>query len=895
MTDATSSAESLRQRAFALFLQSRRDESAESAAWLAAQLDLHPELREEVAALAAMDQRDSTLLDHADTAEPAPDLRVGTRIGRFHIQARIAAGGMGVVYRAMPDWQGAHAVALKLIKRGLDSQAIQQRFLRERAILAALKHPNIAPLLDAGVSDDGQPWFAMELVEGMPIHRYCVEHGLNVIQRVGLMRQVIAAVAAAHQRLIVHRDIKPGNVLVTPDGVVKLLDFGIAKLLDGPQEVHGDTLPGERALTPDCAAPEQLRGETAATPGDVFQLGLLLFQLLLGQAALRFSDGSAESLLAGVRRLHADALQRELRGDLDRIVAKATHLEPDRRYATAVALDEDLQRWLQHQPVLAVPDSWRYRYGKLLRRHRQAVASAVIVAVLIVLATAWAIERTFQAQHEAARARAAEQDARQAETRAQASGKTAQQTRELFVDALVSVDPVGGLGPNPTRVQMLAFAAQRAEERLKSDPAALADVLATVAAAYVTLDDEKAAVALYQRLLVITADQIELQPYRGIAMTRLGHYTATHGDAAGLRQVDEGVALLRTTPGDKDPFLSEALRIQVSLRFNAGRMEGLADLAREATEMAVQERGEESMDYVSALTQRALLLSSIPANKLEALPMARRAVEIAERLAGREDQQGVIIARANLARILAWQGKAREALPILRKNLQTDLALLGAGHPNVQYLQYELAGVEADLGLFEDAAMHFTQALGDGTQTQAPIARAAKSAGLAGALINLDRHAEAAAPLQQALKICDLLGEASEGCTRLRFLAARSAFARHDAPALKTQLGALHKLGGETPLFATLAFSLFETAPAKVSWEALDGAIGKLDASACATLAYVRFQGARLAYAAAMPARADTQVQRAKTLLDGCWEGHPPLRQRIDRCAAERAQCGPTY
>ena len=294
----------------------------------------------------------------------------GSRVGAWEIQGELGRGGMGVVYLASrADGAFQREVALKVVKRGMDTDEILQRFHYERRILAGLLHPNIARLLDGGATEDGRPYLVVERVQGRPIDQYSGEEGLGVEDRLLLFREVCAAVDHAHRNLVVHRDLKPSNVLVDTDGTVKLLDFGIAKLLapDGT-ETGPATRTAVRLLTPEYAAPEQLRGEPVTTATDVYALGILLHQLLTG------------------RRPHRPApqgLRRSLGSDLERILLRALDEDPARRYPSAAALDEDVRRHLAREPILARGSSVPYRLGRFLRRHRAGVAVVAAAAVLV--------------------------------------------------------------------------------------------------------------------------------------------------------------------------------------------------------------------------------------------------------------------------------------------------------------------------------------------------------------------------------------------------------------------------------------------------------------------------------------------------------------------------------
>ena len=320
---------------------------------------------------------------------------IDRRVGPYRIVREIGRGGMGLVFEAVrDDDEYRKTVALKIAPPWIDAAALRERFRLERQILAELEHPNIARFLDGG-TDDGLPYFVMEYVDGQPITGFCEARALDVRERLVLLRQVCAAVHFAHERLVVHRDLKPSNILVSADGTPKLLDFGIAKLLD-PMTGGGATPTVDVRWTPDYTSPEQLRGRAVTTRTDVYSLGLVLYELLVGERA-QVADASSPVTLERTICEHQPAPPSEramarhdrgwagrLRGDLDTIVMTAIRKEPDRRYGTAAALADDLLRYLEGRPILARPSTVTYRAGKFLRRHRAAVAAAVLVLASLV-------------------------------------------------------------------------------------------------------------------------------------------------------------------------------------------------------------------------------------------------------------------------------------------------------------------------------------------------------------------------------------------------------------------------------------------------------------------------------------------------------------------------------
>jgi eukaryotic-like serine/threonine-protein kinase len=358
---------------------------------------------------------------------PLPTL-VGQQIGAYVIEAPLGQGGTGSVWRARrADGRHDGAVAIKLLHLSLVGRSGAVRFEREGVILARLTHPNIAHLLDAGVTPAGQPFLVLELVEGQRIDEHCDARRLTIEQRLALFDDVLSAVAQAHSHLVIHRDIKPNNILVTTEGRVKLLDFGIAKLLQEGAEGSSITAQGQRALTPEYASPEQVRGAPVTTATDVYALGVLLYQLLAGRHPTAFAASSEAEVIratldaepprmtsaltvdnvAAYRNTTLSRLRRQLHGDLENIVARALCKEPSQRYQTVAALADDLRHYRACEPVLARADSMAYRIAKFVRRRRGPVAAALLVMLAV---TAGLVGTLTQAQRAEAQALRAEHE-----------------------------------------------------------------------------------------------------------------------------------------------------------------------------------------------------------------------------------------------------------------------------------------------------------------------------------------------------------------------------------------------------------------------------------------------------------------------------------------------------
>jgi len=379
-------------------------------------------LRRELNSLLACDIPETPLVNDSflppntvltDVASPALSDRTSQRIGPYRLLRLLGHGGMGSVHLAVRDDDHYRKqVAIKLLKRGMDTDFMLNRFRQERQILADLEHPFIARLLDGGATDDGLPYFVLEYVDGSPITTYCADHNLDLVERLRLFRLVCEAVQYAHQHLVIHRDLKPGNILITQERIPKLLDFGIAKLMDPERSVETPTLTGvgQRMLTPDYASPEQFLGQTISTASDIYSLGAVLYELLMGQRPHRLEVDSPAAMEKAICEVEPDKpstavvrgsqdpprlrrqRSRELSGDLDNIILTALRKEPQRRYTSVAELSDDLQRHLEGLPVTARDDRFTYRMGKFIRRHKLGAIGALLVVASLgggIASTVW--------------------------------------------------------------------------------------------------------------------------------------------------------------------------------------------------------------------------------------------------------------------------------------------------------------------------------------------------------------------------------------------------------------------------------------------------------------------------------------------------------------------------
>ncbi len=550
----------------------------------------------------------------ADWAEndDIESVRAGDRIGPWRLVAEIGRGGMGVVWlAARADGQFEQRAALKLIKRGMDSEAVLARFLRERQILARLEHPHIARLLDGGIAADGRPYFAMECVAGEPLLRYCAERGLKLEERISLFLDICAAVQFAHRQLVVHRDLKPSNVLIGADGSAKLLDFGIAKLLG--DEVGSATQTSEvkdRPLTPAYASPEQLTGAPISTATDVYALGAILYELLTGQRPHDLSDAPTSDEIrrllettaptAPSKRATVDApvAARRLRGDLDTIVLTALKREPERRYATVDALAADLRRYLDGRPIAARPDSGIYRTRKFVARHRIGVAAGVLTVAGLLAATAVSWQQLQLARREA--------------VRADNEARTAQAAKDFLLSTFAGADPYATSGKNVSVRELLESSAEKIDTALAGQDAVRADLHMAVADTFETLDQWplskrhfESAAAAYRSYLPVDAPQV-VSAEIGVAQVRW-----LMADTAVLPAAVQDI--LRRTDGrgtDYAQIRQDAFALLLLVKRTLGDYAGAAETGGQAIDEARRELGAESEPYTKALYNLALVQMS---------------------------------------------------------------------------------------------------------------------------------------------------------------------------------------------------------------------------------------------------------------------------------------------
>jgi len=658
------------------------------------------ELEAEVMALLRADGESSTLLDlvsdgppmepglFGSPMQPGPEQSsVGEpvdikQVGPYRLISELGRGGMGVVYLAeRADGQFRKKLALKLVKRGLDTDEILHRFRHERQILASLEHPNIARLYDGGASEDGRPYLVMEYIEGEPITEYCDRRRLTVEDRLRLFLTVCEGVQFAHQNLIVHRDLKPSNILVTDDGSVRLLDFGVAKLLqDQSGEDAPHTRPWMRLVTPDYAAPEQFTGSRITTATDVYALGILMYELVAGMHPYKDSQGRntfgipdatkwVESPVARVRKTenpgvfdarktNLNALIRRLRNDLENIVMTALNPDPHHRYRSAEQLHRDIARHLSGHPVMARRQTNLYRFRKFVGRNKTAVASVSLLIVLSVLFGVFSWMQHLQTAHE--------RDI--AESERDKALMLAGFMERLF-------DASNPYNPEPERIdtlrafELLKRGAETAETDLADRPAIQAQMYRSVGNAY-----------------------------RGMGrLEEAGMYLTW---ALELRKNDPEADL----NGLLDSYADVGFLYYVQGRFTESET-----LLREALELAETHPGAGDIQFANVMHTLATTLSA-RTKWHEAEPLFRRALDIRKRVFG-DIHQEVASTQSAMATLLVDLGKQEEAHALLRESVRVRRELYGHHHPSVAIGLNNLAVQLRSVRQFDEAEVAVREAL----------------------------------------------------------------------------------------------------------------------------------------------------------------------------------------
>ncbi|GMU64380.1 MAG: hypothetical protein AMXMBFR36_06540 [Acidobacteriota bacterium] len=689
-----------------------------------------PEVHREVLALLAADPGTSRILDDAarDAAAALPDTLGGggeasaepqSRIGGWRLLGPVGRGGMGEVFLVeRADGAYEQRAALKLLKRGLDSDELYQRFLRERQILARLGHPGIARLLDGGVASDGRPYFVLEYVEGRPITEHADAADLGVEARLRLFLEVCAAVEAAHRSLVVHRDLKPSNVLVSDAGEVKLLDFGIAKLLEDETDSVA-TRTGLRLMTPAYAAPEQILGGDVTTATDVFALGAVLFELVSGRRPFERSGRTPTDLAREVererverpsevaRRRSREAADPETRwelerraarisGDLDAILLQALEADPRRRYPTVEAFAADLRRHLDGRPVRARASTFSYRAGKFVRRHRYALGVATLVTLSLIAGLAVAVWQAGRAARSAARA---------------------ERVRAFLVSVFEVSDPAIARGEEVTARRLLDEGARRVETELDAEPELAAEMLDLLAGLYRKLGALEPARDLATRALALAerSSGVDSELAARCRWT-LGWCLLNAGELeAAATSLERAIVRLDRASDARDVAAADAREPLVELEFAARGPSAALPVAERRLEIYRDRLGDEHEKTALARNDVGVVLNAL--GRLDdARPMLERAVaDLAARLGDGDPRLG--LALANLADLEQRDGRIEAAESAARRALSVRRRALGGAHPETAISAIRLAKILDERQELDEAEALAREAVGvlDGT------------------------------------------------------------------------------------------------------------------------------------------------------------------------------------
>jgi eukaryotic-like serine/threonine-protein kinase len=658
------------------------------------------ELRTAVERLLLADEASDTFLEQpaGELLGLVPEVEPGERLGPYRLLRRLGAGGMGTVYLARrEDEHYQQDVALKILRSGLQGTEAVHRFLSERQILARLEHPNIARLYDGGSTPDGRPYLVMELVEGLPVDEYCDRHQLPVDQRLDLFRRICSAVQYAHQNLLVHRDLKPGNILVTEAGEPKLLDFGIAKRLEPGSATKPDlTRTGSRLMTPSYASPEQVRGEAITTASDVYSLGVVLYGLLAGRTPYRVENGLAHEIegaiceqeperpsaalfrpgpppaeeIARARAARPQALRRRLQGDLDNIALMALRKEPARRYGSASQLSRDLENHLHSLPVLARADTLSYRTRKFVRRHRVGVSAAAMVVLLV---AAFIVSLIVQ------RRRIAEERDK------------AQYSLGFLLDTLREADPYHSKGEHLTADEITTQGARKISRDLSRHPDVQAALMDTIGEIERGLGRYDRAEPLLERAVELR--RVHFGPSSLEVAESLEHLGSLKSDRSRYGESEallrRALAIRRQRQGDRNADVARALNNLGEVLVSKGEAAEAEKLHREAMGISMRLEG-----AVGPTVGESLI-------DLSKAKLAQGSYAAAERIA----RQGLLVEKAALSprdphlykvqtsvgEVLIEAGKFKEAELLLRSSLTAQRQVLGKEHPDVTLTLANLA------------------------------------------------------------------------------------------------------------------------------------------------------------------------------------------------------------
>ncbi|HET8945632.1 MAG TPA: protein kinase [Candidatus Polarisedimenticolia bacterium] len=749
----------------------------ERSAWLAQLEAVDAKLAAEIASLlaehGALDREGFLERGAPDSTTVAPSL-AGLVVGSYTLRAPLGQGGMGSVWLAdRTDGRFKGTAAVKLLNASLIGHEGERRFRREGSILARLRHPGIARLHDAGLSPLGQPYIVLEHVDGEPIDRFCAARGLDVHGRLRLFLEVLEAVAHAHGNLIVHRDIKPQNVLVDADGKVRLLDFGVAKLIDpGPDSEVTATREGGAGLTPDYAAPEQVTGGDVTTATDVYGLGALLYVLLAGRLPLEASSTTpVDRIRAIVEREPppmseaADPSRRAaLRGDLDNVVAKALRKRPEERYASVAAFADDIRRWLNHEPVSARAVSPAYRAAKFVRRHRTGVALAALAAtgaVVLTAGIAWQA-REARRQRDAARSQLARANA----------------ARDFMAFLLSAAQPIGA---KPAVGDLLEQGKAVIDKQYPGDDPLRAELLVAIGRQYSESERYDRAVQVLEEAAAIAARSGD-PVLQAQALCPLGNAKLGAGDIDGAGPlIEKALAMLPDRPEN-----------------TLQRAECL--IGRGATGYMIEDPAPMLRDGEAALALLARVDSPPPVRRIEAQALLAYGYYLSHQMAKADAQYAEIadgLQRAGRERttlaadtynnwsLVHYEGNLSRAEPLCRRAVELRRAVEGADGiaPSVTFNH---AGVLLQLARYDEAEPLYQETIRVARARQFPLIETDAMLELSDLYTRRGEFARAAAQLETLGPLLTGPNPNAFRLVQLAFYRGRLALARHDAASARS-------------------------------------------------------------------------------------------------------------
>ena len=655
-----------------------------------------------------------------DKNQPHP--LIGKRIGQYTIEKEIGIGGMGIVFTAVrADKEFKQKVAIKILKQGLTTKYLIKRFENERQILANLQHPNIAKLFDGGKTIDGLPYLVMEYIEGTPITEYCSNNNLNIEEKLKLFTTVCSAVQYAHQNLIIHRDLKPGNILVTAEGRPKLLDFGVAKLLDESlvQENIKLTQTKMMHLTPEYASPEQINGDNITTASDVYSLGVILYQLLTGEQPYQVNSSSPLAIskiiseekivrpseILKIKKTKEGTLQKlnisekslsKLKGDLDNIVLKAMHKDVSQRYISVQELIDDINRYLKGLPVKARKDTLGYRFTKFVQRHKVGVALFILFNIIILTSIAAVIYQ--------GRIAARERD------KAKTENQKYEKVNEFLTRILSSVDP-SEIGRDVKVYDILDKAAKDVNTELKNQPEVEASIRSTLGNTYVNLGEYDKGKPFLEKAYEINLNLYgENSKETATSIHDLGLYYDWIGDYKKADSLySESISIFRNVLKEPAKIYGDALNNLAIVKMHFSQYDIAEKLYLEAIEISKKVEGEKSRNIAVMMNNLAYNYSD--AGKLDkAEEYYKKSLQVILEVLG-ENRPEAGTAYNNIAWLHMQKNELDSAEVYLNKSYQLKYKLKGKDHPDVGLALSNLGVLQFKKGNFTKAETYFLDAV----------------------------------------------------------------------------------------------------------------------------------------------------------------------------------------